>query len=378
MIPKMIVHPSDCHVEPTVQLPTPPRLSNDDVNSRRDNGNQTLSTSNVDTAGIKEPAQPESPLPEIVGQADGSVNLEYHPLASLFPEVSEETLEELTGGIRLNGYNPNDPIIIYEDKILDGRARYIACERAITKPMTVRFEEIDFKGSPLQFVISKNLHRRHLTESQRAMIGAKLVNTTHGGNRKNQETNLSLEQTPQISMAKAAEMTKVSQGSIKNARQVLNQAPSKVISEIERGEKSVHAAVQECKASKPVPLPEESTADGAAPVSTSNDALHHFVELAIEIRRLLGISRKVLTHAANNALESIRTPEDHRDYSEALSTLTKDFVNFDRLIEKYKKDVQSNSPYISHFKKALGTVPLILEASNALTQPEDEPPQPIR
>ena len=36
------------------------------------------------------------------------------------------------------------------------------------------------QGDPLTFVISANLHRRHLTESQRATIAAKIVTMNSG------------------------------------------------------------------------------------------------------------------------------------------------------------------------------------------------------
>jgi len=49
-------------------------------------------------------------------------------------------------------------------KFLDGRNRLAACRIAKVKP---RFVEWDGTGSPLQWVISENLIRRHLTSSQR-------------------------------------------------------------------------------------------------------------------------------------------------------------------------------------------------------------------
>ncbi len=39
----------------------------------------------------------------------------------------------------------------------------------------------EYEGAePLAFVVSHNLHRRHLNESQRGMVGAKLANMNEG------------------------------------------------------------------------------------------------------------------------------------------------------------------------------------------------------
>ena len=60
-----------------------------------------------------------------------------------------------------------DEIIIFEGKILDGRNRFNACKEVGVKP---RFRE--YKGEdPLAYVMSTNLKRRHLTESQKAIVG---------------------------------------------------------------------------------------------------------------------------------------------------------------------------------------------------------------
>lgn len=90
--------------------------------------------------------------------------MQYHEVANLFPLLPPEQLQELATDIAAHGLV--HPIIVHEGKILDGRNRYQACLLANIPP---RFEP--FIGtSPLHFIISTNLHRRHLTSSQRATI----------------------------------------------------------------------------------------------------------------------------------------------------------------------------------------------------------------
>ena len=92
-----------------------------------------------------------------------------HPAAAIFPMMTEAEFAELVADIEKNGQR--DAIELYEGKILDGRNRGLACMRLGIKP---RFEQFDWraKGSPTAYVMSKNLKRRHLNESQRGMIAA--------------------------------------------------------------------------------------------------------------------------------------------------------------------------------------------------------------
>jgi hypothetical protein len=69
--------------------------------------------------------------------------------------------------IRAHGLR--EPITTYEGKILDGRNRDHACLSAGVTPI---YEPLPDGCSPLDFVISMNLKRRHLNPSQRAMIAA--------------------------------------------------------------------------------------------------------------------------------------------------------------------------------------------------------------
>ena len=94
---------------------------------------------------------------------------EFHELCLLFPEADEMTIEEMSYDIQKNGLT--DPVVLYEGKILDGRNRYLACRKAGLQPRTVEYTGKD----PLSFVISKNLHRRHLTNAQKAMMATRIL-----------------------------------------------------------------------------------------------------------------------------------------------------------------------------------------------------------
>lgn len=93
---------------------------------------------------------------------------EFHPVAAIFPMMSEAELQALAEDIKSNGLR--EDIWVFDGQIIDGRNRYLACTIAGVEP---RFREWDGEGSLVAWVLSVNLHRRHLTDQQRAMVAAK-------------------------------------------------------------------------------------------------------------------------------------------------------------------------------------------------------------
>ena len=109
------------------------------------------------------------------------MKFEAHPLAELFPMMEGEQFAGLVSDIRENGLR--EAIVLHEGKILDGRNRYAACVEVGVEPMT---REWDQRGDALSYVVSKNLSRRHLDESQRAIVAAKITNMRNGGDRRSE------------------------------------------------------------------------------------------------------------------------------------------------------------------------------------------------
>lgn len=89
-----------------------------------------------------------------------------HPLCELFPRMSEAEFFALKADIAANGLH--QPIVVRDGQILDGGNRYRACVELGIEPQTVEYSGAD----PVAFVLSANLHRRHLTPGQQAAIVA--------------------------------------------------------------------------------------------------------------------------------------------------------------------------------------------------------------
>jgi len=97
--------------------------------------------------------------------------LEPHDLSKLFPPISPEDFDKLAGDIKLHGLH--HPIVRYQGKILDGNNRYRACEDAKIAPRFTDFTGDD--AAARNYVISADIHRRHLDRETRTKIVMELL-----------------------------------------------------------------------------------------------------------------------------------------------------------------------------------------------------------
>jgi len=99
--------------------------------------------------------------------------MKCHELATALPEMSDLEYEELKQSIKENGQR--DAGIVYDGQVLDGRHRYRACQE-LGLPFAYRAYDVKKDGAiPEVFVLDANIKRRHLTSTQRAAIGAELL-----------------------------------------------------------------------------------------------------------------------------------------------------------------------------------------------------------
>lgn len=94
---------------------------------------------------------------------------ELHPAANIFPMMTDDELRGLVEDMRENGQR--EPAVLWNGQLIDGRNRAVACDR-----LSIELDvcELDSDTDPIKWVLSHNLHRRHLNPSQKAMVAVNL------------------------------------------------------------------------------------------------------------------------------------------------------------------------------------------------------------
>ncbi len=141
-----------------------------------------------------------------------------HPFADMFPRMRGKPFKELVEDVRQHGIR--EKIVLAPDgRILDGRNRYEAAVAAGKEIIPEMFENFQFNDEAKMraFVVSRNVHRRHLNQSQRA-VGAAMSAKLHN-----------------ISTEHAAKQWSVSKRTVESAKKVLDGCTDTLIVAIKDG-----------------------------------------------------------------------------------------------------------------------------------------------
>ncbi len=153
----------------------------------------------------------------------------------MIPPMSKEEFSTLKDSISRDGLLV--PIVMLDDEILDGRHRYQACKELGIEPI-----KEPYKGNnPFSYAVSLNATRRHLSQSQRAMLAASIATIKRGelGNGRKVEGQIC---PPTIK--EASQTLSVSTTAIKTAKSIKENAPEPIIKAVESGALTLNAAAK--------------------------------------------------------------------------------------------------------------------------------------
>ena len=187
-----------------------------------------------------------------------------HPIAARLPLMSDAELAGLTESIRTSGQR--EPAVLLDGQILDGRNRARACE-GLGLELRTREATPEERAAPATASRDANLHRRHLTESQRALYAADSLPDLEREARARSTQNLqrgpsapqgavgdggpAAEAEPRAPRRStdvaAASVGGVSGRSVQRAKALIQTAPPEVVEAVRRGETTLKRAEKDVR-----------------------------------------------------------------------------------------------------------------------------------
>lgn len=163
---------------------------------------------------------------------------DFHSLSQMFPYMNSDELAMLRDNV---DKNRPDVVKVYMlgGKVLEGKNMML-----VAAVLGLKVEFVEYEGDdPIGFVLTRNLHRRHLTTPQRAYVAAQMVTTTLGSNQY-KGTGIPVPSLTEVTLPEAAMRLQVSPDSVSGAKKVLDSGNKEVIEELRDGKISVNAAVR--------------------------------------------------------------------------------------------------------------------------------------
>lgn len=198
----------------------------------------------------KEPAKNTKKKPVATG-----FPFDIHPAADLFPMMGGEAFEEFVKDVQQNGVR--EPIIIWKGQLLDGRNRSAACLRLGMNPLDYACDLESEDVDPVAYVLSANLHRRHLDTTDKAKVALAVeriyaaeakerqrdAGKTHGRGKGKLPEKLP-EPIKGDSRDKAAEAVGISGRTLSDAKRVYESGNEEIIKAVDKKEMSISKAAK--------------------------------------------------------------------------------------------------------------------------------------
>jgi len=248
--------------------------------------------------------------------------------------MSDDEYAALKADIAAHGVR--EPMTMHDGMILDGRNRYRACQELGIQPPPPR--TLGNGQSPTAFVVSANLHRRHLSQSQKACVAnnvekylakeAKQRQRKHGGTAPGRKKTVPARLPEVISNGEAREQAAaivgVSPRYVSDAKAV-EKADPKLYAKVAAGEVSLPRAKKQLTPPPPVPISK-----------TFGDALSDIRQRISGIRDQYGDGEKMLASPLWRKCDTDYAIEMTGMLGELLTTLHKEMLRYVRKTKKGK------------------------------------------
>ena len=288
-----------------------------------------------------------------------------HPLCTLFPRMAGAEFEALKQDILNNGLH--QPIVLHEGMVLDGGNRYRACLELGVEPLTEEYEGDDI----VAYVLSANLHRRHMSPGQQAAIvasaqdwdkahkaGRSMCSAEHIADNVNQSVQLNTLTAPeeQTSLSTAKERAALSGASVMTQRRAdaVAKADPELAKKVAHGTVKLGAAIKQVAPQLAWDSKTRQPADPAEPSAAERIANYQ------EIVKQLQAENIALRDKAT--IESLDISEETKlEYAQLIPKLREEIRQLQQLLESvtasrdtYQRENAQLKHQIKLMKKAAG------------------------
>lgn len=213
-----------------------------------------------------------------------------HPAARAFPLMEGEAFERLREDVRDNGLRI--PIILAKHDAqwmtLDGRNRQRACDETGQKPRYEYFEgDLD---AAVRYAVSLNVARRHLNESQRGMVAARLSELEQGRPSKSGKF-------AGLTQGAASELMSVGERTTRDAKVVNTKGIQELSDAVDKGEIPVSRAVEIARLERGQQLDALETAKHTEPVRQSKEQRDGMMSVSLLLKESEVMALRALVEA---------------------------------------------------------------------------------
>lgn len=262
--------------------------------------------------------------------------LEQHPLSAAFPAMPANELGALALDIQTHGQR--EPAVMLDGMVLDGWHRYLACQQ-----VGAEFRSVPFDGAdPVAFVLSRNLHRRHLTVAQRVTAVAECAKWATVGRPENRGS-----ASPILTTRQIAEAADASEKTVKQVKAAIRAGLGDAL---RSGDVSAERAAEIAK------LPKAKRAKALKEPKPPKEkkprvviAERKFEKLYEEVKAELAETKEALAALADTAasVEAFKNDEQFK----AMQVLREEMRSVKRRRDELMRENAELKKQISHWKK---------------------------